>query len=47
VGIFIQERDRIYLRHASSLNEYRKVIDQGFKDYIAEKLGIIIFRSRK
>jgi hypothetical protein len=47
VGIFIQERDKIYLRHASSLNEYRKVIDQGFKDYIAEKLGIIIFRSRK
>ena len=47
VGIFIQEKDKIYLRHASSLNEYRKVIDQGFKDYIAEKLGIIIFRSRK
>src|SRR4030043_1383961 len=47
VGIFIQERDKIYLRHASSLNEYRKVIDQGFKDYIAEKPGIIIFRSRK
>jgi hypothetical protein len=47
VGIFIQERDKIYLRHASSLNEYRKVIDQGFKDYIAEKLGIIVFRSRK
>jgi hypothetical protein len=47
VGIFIQERDKIYLRHASSINEYRKVIDQGFKDYIAEKLGIIIFRSRK
>jgi len=47
VGIFIQERDKIYLRHASSLNEYRKVIDQGFKDYIAEKPGIIVFRSRK
>jgi len=47
VGIFIQERDKIYLRHASSLNKYRKVIDQDFKDYIAEKLGIIIFRSRK
>ena len=47
VGIFIQERDKIYLRHASSLNEYRKVIDQGFKDYIDEKLGIIVFRSRK
>ena len=47
VGIFIQERDKIYLRHASSLNKYRKVIDQDFKDYIAEKLGIIVFRSRK
>lgn len=47
VGIFIQERDKIYLRHASSLKKYRKVIDQDFKDYIVEKPGIIVFRSRE
>jgi len=47
VGIFIQERDKIYLRHASSLGKHGKVVDQDFKDYIAEKLGIIVFRSRK
>ena len=47
VGIFIQEGDKIYLRHASSIEEYRKVIDQNFKDYIAKKPGIIVFRSRK
>jgi hypothetical protein len=47
VGIFIQEGDKIYLRHASSLEEHRKVVDQNFKDYIAGKPGIIVLRSRK
>jgi len=45
VGIFIKERDKI-LRHASSFEEHRKVVDQNFKDYIAEKPGIIVFRSK-
>jgi len=47
VGIFIQEGDKIYLRHASSVEKHRKVVDQNFKGYIAEKPGIIVFRSRK
>lgn len=47
VGIFIQEGEKIYLRHASSLEEHRKVVDQNFKDYIAEKRGIIVLRSKK
>jgi len=47
VGIFIREKDKIYLRHASSLKKHGKVVDQDFKEYIAEKLGIIVFRSRK
>jgi hypothetical protein len=47
VGIFIQEGDRIYLRHASSLQEHRKVIDEDFKNYILNKPGIIVFRSKK
>jgi len=47
VGIFIKEKSKIYLRHASSLEKHGKVVDQNFKEYIAEKLGIIIFRSRK
>jgi hypothetical protein len=47
VGIFIKEKNNIYLRHASSLENHRKVVNQDFKEYIAEKPGIIVFRSRK
>jgi hypothetical protein len=47
VGIFINEENKTYLRHASSLKEYRKVVDQDFKDYMADKPGILVFRSRQ
>ena len=47
VGIFIKQENNIYFRHASSLKEYRKVVDQNFKDYIADKPGILVFRSRQ
>jgi hypothetical protein len=47
VGIFIKEENKTYLRHASSLTEYRKVVDQDFKDYIADKPGMLIFRNKK
>ena len=47
VGIFIREKNNIYLRHASSLEKHRKVVDQDFKEYIAKKPGIIVFRSKK
>lgn len=47
VGIFIKQENNIYFRHASSLKEYRKVVDQDFKDYIHRKLGILVFRSRQ
>jgi hypothetical protein len=47
VGIFIKEKNNIYLRHASSFEKHRKVVDQDFKQYIAKKPGIIVFRSRK
>jgi hypothetical protein len=44
VGIIIKDGDDIFLRHASSLKEYRKVVDQDFKNYIIGKPGIIVFR---
>jgi hypothetical protein len=47
VGIFIKRKNDTFLRHASSLTEYRKVIDQDFRDYLAHKPGIIVFRSRQ
>jgi len=44
VGIIIEDGDKIYLRHASSLKKHRKVVDQDFKNYIVGKPGIIVFR---
>ena len=46
VGIFIKRENDIFLRHASSLKEYRKVVDQDFRDYLTDKPGILVFRSR-
>ena len=46
VGIIIKKGDNIYLRHASSQKEIRKVVDQDFREYIAGKSGIIILRPR-
>src|SRR4030065_1326161 len=37
VGIFIKRENDIFLRHASSLKNHRQVIDQNFKDYMADK----------
>jgi hypothetical protein len=44
LGIFIIEGGKSYLRHASSQPEFRKVIDQDFKEYIQNKPGIIVLR---
>ncbi len=47
VGVFIREGGKSYLRHASSQPEFRKVIDQDFQEYIQNKAGIIILRSKR
>jgi hypothetical protein len=46
VGILIQQHDTTVLRHASSQEQYRKVVDQDFRRYIADKPGIIILRPK-
>lgn len=46
VGIVIIRDDTIFLRHASSPKHYGKVVDQDFRNYIAEKPGVIILRPR-
>jgi hypothetical protein len=46
VGISIKEGDDIFLRHASFLKEYRKVVDQDFRRYIVNKPGIIVLRPK-
>jgi hypothetical protein len=44
VGIFIRDRGKVSLRHASSAEKYRRVIDEDFKTYLQNKPGIIVFR---
>jgi hypothetical protein len=46
VGIVIKDQDEVYLRHASSLPEYRKVIDQGFLSYMVGKGGFLVLRPK-
>jgi len=45
-GIIIKKADKTYLRHASSTEANRKVVDDDFKGYIANKPGITVFRSK-
>lgn len=46
VGIVIKTGDGVYLRHASSRPDQRKVIDEEFKSYIAKKPGLVILRPK-
>lgn len=43
VGIIIK-RDKTLLRHASSHEQYRKVIDQPLDEYIEGKAGLVLLR---
>ena len=46
VGIFIREGEALVLRHASSTQENRKVVDQDFIEYVKNKPGIVVFRPK-
>jgi len=46
VGILVKEGGRVFFRHASALDQHRRVVDQEFAGYIADKPGILVFRSR-
>lgn len=45
-GIIIKKDNSLYLRHASSLRKFRKVVDQDFKYYMTGKPGMIVFRPK-
>jgi hypothetical protein len=47
VGIFIREKDSFFLRHASSSETRRKVVDEDFGTYIYGKPGIIVLRDKR
>jgi hypothetical protein len=44
VGIFVRNGKGSCLRHASSADETRKVVDQDFRTYVAARPGIVIYR---
>jgi hypothetical protein len=46
VGVIIKDGDAVKFRHASSLQKYRKVIDQDFKEYFSDKSGMVLFRAK-
>lgn len=45
-GIIIKKKDKVYLRHASSKDINRKVVDDDLVEYFSNKPGIIIYRSK-
>jgi hypothetical protein len=47
VGIFIKQGKSLFLRHASSARENRKVVDQDFIEYVKNKPGIVVFRPKE
>ncbi len=45
-GIIIKaDNGECFLRHASSLEQYRRVIDQPLIEYMADKAGLIVLRA--
>jgi hypothetical protein len=46
VGIVVEMAGVVRLRHASSQDIHRKVLDADFKTYLTEKPGFMLFRPR-
>lgn len=46
VGILVKEGKGVFFRHASAMEQHRSVVDQEFAGYIADKPGILVFRSK-
>lgn len=45
-GIAVRRGGSWFLRHASSRDEFRRVVDQDFMEYIRGTPGVIVFRPR-
>ncbi|MGI9535391.1 MAG: N-acetylmuramoyl-L-alanine amidase-like domain-containing protein [Thermodesulfobacteriota bacterium] len=44
-GILIKKGNRLFLRHASSRSENRRVVDEELLNYLKNKPGIVVYRS--
>jgi hypothetical protein len=45
-GIFVRDGNNVMMRHASSQENSRGVVDQDFKGYVSGKPGMIVLRSK-
>jgi len=45
-GIIIKKGDKVYLRHASSREENRRVVDEDLRNYIDDKAGLVVLRPK-
>ncbi len=45
-GIVIREQERVFLRHASSRDRHRRVVDEDLAAYLRGKPGITVLRPR-
>ena len=45
-GIIIKDGDKVYLRHASSREKNRKVVDEDLLSYISDKPGLVVLRPK-
>jgi len=46
-GIIIKRQGRLYLRHASSSKENRKVVEEDLITYISKTPGLVVLRARQ
>jgi len=44
VGIIVKKEGQVFLRHASSRSDLRKVVDQELASYLGGKKGLVVFR---
>jgi hypothetical protein len=45
-GILIKKGDEVYLRHASSRKDNRRVVDEEFLSYMSDKPGLVVLRPK-
>ncbi len=46
VGIAVKREGKVFLRHASSRSDLRKVVDQELNSYLGGKKGLVVYRPR-
>lgn len=46
VGIVVDRTGELFLRHASSRADFRRVVDEPLREYLADKPGIVVLRPR-